>query len=121
MRSRSTKWTKYFVPTSTLYKGLLGGWAEAATPGPGFGPGVAGSFLVDPRLIGTDGTPFEAQPLATLTADGGAVAIQTDDDGFGTASFFHGPKHGGTYTLTSQGVPECPDSDSGSLTLTRSG
>jgi hypothetical protein len=62
--------------------------------GLGFGLRVAGSFLADLHLVGTDGTPFDIQALATLTADGGAMATDTDDYGFGTGSFFHSPKHG---------------------------
>jgi hypothetical protein len=63
-------------------------------PGFGFGLKVAGSFLAELQLIGTDGTPFEVQALATLAADGGAVATDTDDFGFGTKTFFHSPKQG---------------------------
>ena len=55
---------------------------------------VAGTFLADLDLVGTDGTPFAIQALATLTADGGATATDTDDYGFGTGAFFHSPKHG---------------------------
>lgn len=59
-----------------------------------FGQRVAGSYLVDLELIGTDGNPFAVQALTTLTADGGAVATDTDDFGLGTGAFFHSPKHG---------------------------
>jgi hypothetical protein len=55
---------------------------------------MAGSFLTQLHLTGTDGTPFTIQALATLSADGGAIATDTDDYGFGTGSFFHSPKHG---------------------------
>jgi hypothetical protein len=59
-----------------------------------FGHRVAGSFLVDLELTGSAGTPFPVQALATLAADGGAVATDTDDFGFGTGGFYHSPKQG---------------------------
>jgi hypothetical protein len=60
-----------------------------------FGVRVAGSFLAELELTGTGGgPPFTIQALATLGADGSAVATDTDDYGFGTGTFFHSPKHG---------------------------
>jgi len=60
----------------------------------GFGQRVAGSFLIDLALNGTDGAPFDVQALATLAADGSVIATDTDDFGFGTGAFFHSPKQG---------------------------
>ena len=51
---------------------------------------VAGSFLADVDLEGLP--PLMA--LATLTAEGGLVATDTDDFGFGVGFGFHSPKHG---------------------------
>jgi hypothetical protein len=59
-----------------------------------FGVRVAGSFLAQLELTGAGGTPFTIQALATLSADGGAIATDTDDYGLGTGTFFHSPKHG---------------------------
>ena len=55
---------------------------------------MAGSYLLNLELIGGDGEPFTVQALATLSADGGVVATDTDDFGLGTGAFFHSTKHG---------------------------
>ena len=55
---------------------------------------VAGSYLIGLDLVGTDGTPFAVQALATLASDGGVVATDTDDFGLGTGLFYHSPKQG---------------------------
>lgn len=60
----------------------------------GFDKAVAGSYLIGLNLTGTDGIPFAVQALATLAADGGVVATDTDDFGLGTGLFFHSPKQG---------------------------
>ena len=60
----------------------------------GFENRVAGSYLIDLDLVGTDGLPFAVGALATLTRGGGVVATDTDDFGFGTQTFFHSPKQG---------------------------
>ena len=66
----------------------------AAAQGDVFGARVAGSFLVQLELTGAGPAPFSIQALATLGADGSAIATDTDDYGFGTGTFFHSPKHG---------------------------
>jgi hypothetical protein len=81
---------------------LLSGWLLLAGIAPGsaaaqeglFGARVAGSFLAQLELTGPSGDEFPVQALATLSADGGAVATDTDDFGFGTGTFFHSPKQG---------------------------
>ncbi len=84
-----------FIATSFLVGNMAAGpVAFAGDSGPGFGQRVTGSYLGKLQLIGTDGTPLQLQALATLSADGGAVATDTDDFGFGTAAFLHSPKHG---------------------------
>lgn len=55
---------------------------------------VAGSYLIDLNLTGTDGLPFSVQALATIAADGGVIATDTDDFGLGTDLFYHSPKQG---------------------------
>jgi len=57
----------------------------------GFGGRVAGSYLVHADLVGL---PLPLQALATLGADGGAVATDIDDFGYGVRFGFHSPKHG---------------------------
>jgi hypothetical protein len=52
---------------------------------------IAGSFLIHADLVGA---PIPLQALATLGADGGVVATDTDDFGNGFAFGFHSPKHG---------------------------
>lgn len=60
-----------------------------------FGVRVAGSFLAELELTSpTTGEDFTIQALATLGADGSAIATDTDDFGFGTGEFFHSPKQG---------------------------
>ena len=91
---------KLYLSRSLLV--LLSGWLLVAGVAPGsaaaqdglFGIRVAGSFLAELELTGPSGEEFAIQALATLGADGGAVATDTDDFGFGTGTFFHSPKQG---------------------------
>ena len=63
-----------------------------AEPGSnGIGGRVAGSYLVRADLVGI---PIPLQALATLGADGGAIATDTDDFGNGARFGFHSPKQG---------------------------
>ncbi len=93
MKSISAKYNIVLVLAGLLFAGLTVDQASA-NPNSVFARQVAGSYLADLQLTGTDGTPFRIQALATLAADGGAVATDTDDFGLGSASFFHSPKHG---------------------------
>ena len=86
---------KAMLVASTIFI-LIGVSPQIAAKGAphDFNRRVAGSFLLDLNLTGTDGTQFAVQALATLSADGGVVATDTDDFGLGTAAFVHSPKQG---------------------------
>jgi hypothetical protein len=57
-----------------------------------FAHDVAGSYVIAAYLGGEGALPVQA--MATLSADGGVIATDTDDYGFDIAQDFHGPKHG---------------------------
>jgi hypothetical protein len=60
-----------------------------------FADRVAGTYVIAAYL--GDSVPGESVPiqaLATLTADGGVVATDTDDFGYEILQDFHSPKHG---------------------------
>lgn len=61
-----------------------------------FADRVAGTYVIAAYL--GDAVPGESVPvqaLATLTADGGVVATDTDDFGYDILQDFHSPKQGG--------------------------
>ena len=63
-----------------------------------FADRVAGTYVIAAYL--GDAIPGESVPvqaLATLNADGGVIATDTDDFGFEILQEFHSPKHGGWY------------------------
>lgn len=57
-----------------------------------FADRVAGSYVIAAYLGESAALPVQA--MATLAADGGVVATDTDDYGFEITQDFHSPKHG---------------------------
>lgn len=57
-----------------------------------FAENLAGSFIIA-AYLGEESDP-PVQAMATLAADGGVVATDTDDYGFDILQNFHSPKHG---------------------------
>lgn len=98
MKSRATAiLTALVIAISVTMAGNLAfaddhdrGWSRS-----NFGERVAGTYVIAAYL--GDAVPGESLPiqaLATLTADGGVVATDTDDFGYEILQDFHSPKHG---------------------------
>lgn len=84
----------YFALAATLvlvFLGLrVGADADTSRDRSNFNQSVAGSYAIAVDF----GAPTPVQALATLNADGGIIATDTDDFGFGIDQRFHSPKHG---------------------------